>query len=122
MLQQFLFETVRHLIVREFSSSRMTRQIHRRIESSVSGRLGVADYHTESGAYVRFDNARPDSEKCCDLWGECTDYRVNSSSCALHGAMRDILRRNRSVLRHVSRRANRPSLNARSGYGECEND
>ena len=56
------------------------------------------------------------------LWGEEIDHRVHGSSCALHSAMRDILRRNRSVLRHVSRRANRPSLNARSGNGKGEND
>jgi hypothetical protein len=56
------------------------------------------------------------------LWSEETDYRVNGSSCALHGAMRDILRRNRGVLRHVPRGANRPSLSAANANSECEND
>src|SRR5262249_27015233 len=56
------------------------------------------------------------------LWSKYTDYCVNGSSCALHGAMRDILSRNRSVLRHVSRRANRSRLNASSANGERQND
>jgi len=56
------------------------------------------------------------------LWSKYTDYRVNGSSCALHGAMRDILRRNRGVLRYVPRGANRPSLNATNANSECEND
>ena len=67
------------------------------------------------------------------LRGKITDYRVNSSSCAPHRAMRDILRRNRSVLRnilgryrrvlrYVSRGANRPSLSAANANSEREND
>ena len=67
------------------------------------------------------------------LWSKYTDYRVNRSSRAPHGAMRDILRRDRRVLRHMFRRnrtvsrhmsrgANRSRLNARSEYGERENN
>jgi len=47
---------------------------------------------------------------------------MNGSSCALHRAMRDILRRNRSVLRHMPCRANRPRLNTASANSEREND
>jgi len=92
-------------------------------ELSVSGRLEVADYVTlRAQGCVRLDNTRPDSEECLGLWGKYTDYRVNGSSCALHSAMRNILCRNSSVLRHVSRGANRPSLNAANANSECEND
>ena len=71
---------------------------------------------------MRFDNARRDLEDCLDLVGERIDYRVNGSPCALHGAMRDILGRNRGVPRHVSRGASRPGLNAANANSKCEND
>lgn len=77
---------------------------------------------SEREPYVRFDNAQPDSEECLRLSGEKTDYRVNGSSRTPHRAMCDILRSNRSVLRHVSRRANRARLNATGTNGEREND
>ena len=92
-------------------------------ELSVSGRLEVADYVTlRAQGCVRLDNTRPDSEECLGLWGKYTDYRVNGPSCALHGAMRDILRCNRSILRHVSRGANRTRLNAANANSERENE
>lgn len=56
------------------------------------------------------------------LWSERVDYSVHGSSCALHGAVRDILGCVCSALRHVSRRADRPRLNADSGNGEGEHD
>jgi hypothetical protein len=71
---------------------------------------------------MRFDSAPRDLEDCPDLVGERIDYRVNGPSCAPHGAMRDILCRNRSVPSHVSRGANRPSLSAANANSEGEND
>ena len=72
-------------------------------------------------------------EGCRDLSGEETDYGVNGPSCALHGAMRDIPRCNRSVLRnifgghrrvsrHVPRGASRTRLNAANANSQREND
>ena len=46
------------------------------------------------------------------LWRECVDHSVDSSPCASHGAVRDILGGNRRAFRHVPRRADRPSLSA----------
>ena len=40
------------------------------------------------------------------------DHSVHRSPCALYGTMRDVLRGNRRVFRHVPRRADRPSLSA----------
>ena len=56
------------------------------------------------------------------LWSERIHYRVHSSPCAFHSAVRDVLRCNCRVFRHVPRRADRPSLNADSGNGEGEHD
>ena len=47
---------------------------------------------------------------------------MNGSSRTSHRAMCDILRRDRSILRHVSGGANRPGLNAAGTNGEREND
>jgi len=44
------------------------------------------------------------------LWRERVDHSVHSSPCALHRTVRDVLSGNRRTLRHVPRRANRPSL------------
>ena len=56
------------------------------------------------------------------LRGEEVDHSVDSSPCALHGAVRDILCRNCRVLRHVLRRANRTRLNAANADSECKNN
>ena len=56
------------------------------------------------------------------LWRECMDHGVYSSFCAVHRAVRNILGRYRSVLRYVSRCADRMSLHAASGNSECKND
>jgi hypothetical protein len=40
------------------------------------------------------------------------DHGVHRSPCAPHHIVRDVLRGNRRALRHVPRRADRPSLNA----------
>ena len=56
------------------------------------------------------------------LWSERIHYRVHSSPCAFHSAVRDVLRCNHRALRHVSCGADRPRLNTASANGEREND
>ena len=58
---------------------------------------------------------------CLALWSERIDYGVHSSPRAFDGAVRNVLRRNRRVSRHVSCGANGPSRNAGGANGECEN-
>ena len=60
--------------------------------------------------------------RCLGLGTERVDYSVHGSSCALDSAVRDVLGCVCSALRHVPRRADRPSLNADSGNGEGEHD
>ena len=55
-----------------------------------------------------------------DLWRERVDHSVDSSPCALDHTVRDILSGYRSVLRHVPRRADRPSLDAPNANAERE--
>jgi len=60
--------------------------------------------------------------KSLGLGSERVDYSVDSPCCTLDGAVRDILGCVCSALRHVPRRADRPSLNADSGNGEGDHD
>ena len=60
------------------------------------------------------------SERRIGLGRERVDYRVHSSPCALHHAVRDVFRGNRRVFRHVPRRANRPGLNAANANAQRE--
>ena len=46
------------------------------------------------------------------LWRERVDHSVHGSSCASHGAVRDVPGGNRRTFRHVPRSADRPSLRA----------
>ena len=97
----------------------MTRQIHQRANRRYPVDLDVADcLRLGRTVSVRLDDARPDSAECLGLSGKETDYRVNGSSRAPYRAMRDILRRDRSVLRHMPCRAHRPRLNAANANSE----
>ena len=69
--------------------------------------VGIIDHH---------------SEECRSLWGERVYDRVHRSSCAFHGAMRNILGCYRRIFRYVPRRANRPGLNAANANSESENN
>jgi hypothetical protein len=55
------------------------------------------------------------------LWHEEIDHSVDSSPCALHGAVCDVLGCNCRVLRDVSRRADRPRFNAAETNGQGDN-
>jgi hypothetical protein len=57
-----------------------------------------------------------------DLGRDLVDDRVHSASCSLDGAVRDILRCDHRVLRHVPGRADRSRLNAAYCNGETEHD
>ena len=118
-LQQFLFETVFFLFARSFDNSR----IKRRIKSATD--LQKCTIRPSAGRRA-FPLAllRPlkSPKVSSSLRGEEADHSVNSSPCALHSAVRNILRCNRSVLRHVLRRANRTRLNAANADSECENN
>jgi hypothetical protein len=81
---QFAFETVFRLIALRLTDSRMTAGQ----KALLSQSLGLR------------------------LWRERVDYTVHRSSCALHSAVRDVLRGNRRAFRHVPGCADRPSLNA----------
>ena len=55
-----------------------------------------------------------------DLGRERVDHSVHSSPCALHHTVRDVLRGNRRIFRHVPRRADRTSLNAADANAQRE--
>ena len=57
-----------------------------------------------------------------DLGRDFVDDRVHGASCSLDGAVRDILRCDHRVLRHVPGRADRSRLNAAYCNGETEHD
>jgi len=83
---------------------------------SRGGTIFVADAtQTPAGANSK-------ATRLLDLPGKRINYRVHGSSCPLDNAMADILRCLRSAFRHVSRRVDRPCLNAANGYCDCEND
>jgi hypothetical protein len=70
----------------------------------------------------RVINALDQALRFLVLRSERIDYRVHSSPCSFHSAVRDVLRGNRRVLCHVPRRADRPRLNGDSANSEREND
>ena len=72
---------------------------------------------------LRGKNTKPNPKSrknCLDLWRERIDYRVYSSSCALHDAVRNILSGVRAILCHVSCRSHRSCLDSANGNGDRE--
>ena len=71
---------------------------------------------------VVVDTVDNQSEEWRGLWSKRVYDRVHRSSCAFHGAMRNILGCYRRIFRYVPRRANRPGLNAANANSESENN
>jgi hypothetical protein len=70
-------------------------------------------------AQAEFTQSR---KNCLDLSGEPIEYSVDSSSCALHNVVCDILSGVRSTLRHVGCPVDGARLNAAHGDGDGEDD
>ena len=87
-----MFETVFRLIAVRTTDSRMT---------------AAKSTAEVSGAGIRLGRER-------------VDHCVDSSPCALHHTVRDVLSGNGCIFRHVPRRADRPSLEAANAKSQRE--
>jgi hypothetical protein len=111
----FAFETVLFLFARSFDNSR--------IKSVTDLQKGTIHRSARRRAFPLAPLRRLKSPKVSfSLRGEEADHSVDSSPCALHSAVRDVLRCNCRVLRDVSRRADRARFNAADANSEPEND
>src|SRR5437667_3112095 len=110
----FAFETVFFLFARSFDNSR--------IKSVTVLQKCTIRRSARRRAFPLAPLRRLKSPKISfSLRGEEPDHSVDSSPRALHSAVRDVLGCNCRVLRHVSRRADWPGLNAAEANRQGDN-
>lgn len=109
-------KTVLCLIAGHSRETRVSAPYTHPFEFSNANYADVARSHTSSlPAAISIANRR------MRLGGEEAGDRVHGSSCAFHGAMRNILGRHRCVVRHVPRGPNRSRVHTANTNNTSEN-